>query len=99
MVRMDLSSRLSTRTVAMTDRRAPTFSALGDIEAGLTLWLPDLEPEVPVLPAPTILAGPAVPDGPLTYGLVAKVSLARPGFGFRVEHDLPPDVDLIEARP
>jgi hypothetical protein len=83
----------------MTDRRAPTISPPGDLDAGLTLWLPDLEPELPLLPAPTILAGPAVADGPLTYGLVAKVSLARPGFGFRVEHDLPADVDLIDARP
>jgi hypothetical protein len=83
----------------MTDRPGPTLAAPGDVDDGLTLWLPDLEPEFPALPAPTILAGPAVPDGPLTYGLVAKVSLARPGFGFRVEHDLPPDVDLVDARP
>lgn len=83
----------------MTDRRAPTLAPPGDIDAGLTLWLPDFEPELPTLPAPTILASPAVPDGPLTYGLVAKVSLARPGFGFRIEHDLPADVDLVEARP
>jgi hypothetical protein len=83
----------------MTDHRAPTLSPPGDLEAGLTLWLPDLEPEPPALPAPTIMSGPAMPDGPLTYGLVAKVSLARPGFGFRIEHDLPPDVDLVEAKP
>ena len=83
----------------MTDHRAPTLPTPGDLEAGLTLWLPDLEPEAVALPAPAVLAGPAVPDGPLTYGLVARVSLARPGFGFRVEHDLPPDVDLVEARP
>jgi hypothetical protein len=83
----------------MTDRRAPTAPPPGDVEAGLTLWLPDFEPDLPVLPAPTVLAGPAVADGPFTYGLVAKVSLARPAFGFRVEHDLPPDVDLVEARP
>jgi hypothetical protein len=83
----------------MTDRRAPTLPPPGDLDAGLTLWLPDFEPEAPALPAPTILAGPPVPDGPLTYGLVAKVTLARPAFGFRVEHDLPPDVDLVEARP
>ena len=83
----------------MTDRLAPTLPPPGDVDAGLTLWLPDLEPEAPTLPAPTILAGPPVPDGPLTYGLVAKVTLARPGFGFRIEHDLPADVDLIEARP
>ena len=79
----------------MTDRRAPTLSAPDD-DAGITLWLPDFEPE---LPTPTILSSPPTPDGPLTYGLVAKVSLSRPGFGFRIEHDLPPDVDLVEARP
>ena len=83
----------------MTDRRAPTAPPHGDVEAGLTLWLPDFEPDVPPLPAPTILAGPPVPDGVVTYGLVAKVSLSRPGFGFRIEHDLPADVDLVEARP
>src|SRR5258708_6138250 len=87
--------------VAMTDRQAPTLNSptrpLDD--DGITLWLPAFEPESPALPAPTVLSGPPVPDSPLTYGLVAKVSLSRPGFGFRIEHDLPPDVDLIEARP
>jgi hypothetical protein len=33
------------------------------------------------------------------YGLVARVALSRPAFGFRVEHDLPPGVVLVEARP
>jgi hypothetical protein len=80
----------------MMDRQATAFAPPED---GITLWLPDFEPEVPTLPAPTVLAGPAVPDGPITYGLVAKVSLARPGFGFRVEHDLPSDVDLVDAKP
>jgi len=80
----------------MMDRQASTLFPPDD---GLTLWLPDFEPELPTLPAPTVLVGPAAPDGPITYGLVAKVSLARPGFGFRVEHDLPPDVDLVEAKP
>jgi hypothetical protein len=42
----------------MTDHRAPTLPPPGDLDAGLTLWLPDLEPEAPALPAPTILAGP-----------------------------------------
>jgi hypothetical protein len=51
------------------------------------------------LPAPTVVSGPAAVDGPFTYGLVAKVTLNRPGFGFRVEHDLPEGVDLIESRP
>ena len=49
--------------------------------------------------APTIISGPPVTDAPLTYGLVAKVALSRPGFGFRIEHDLPPDVELIDVRP
>jgi hypothetical protein len=33
------------------------------------------------------------------YGLVARVALTRPAFGFRVEHDMPAGVELIEARP
>src|SRR3954467_13962342 len=100
MVRVDDSLRpYSTRTVAMTDHRAPPALSPGDLDAGLTLWLPDFEPEAPLLPAPTIPSGPPAPGGPLTYGLVAKVTLARPAFGFRVEHDLPADVDLVEARP
>ncbi|HEX3151896.1 MAG TPA: hypothetical protein VHR66_27740 [Gemmataceae bacterium] len=82
----------------MSDRRAPTLPPPLE-EAGLSLWLPDFESEVPSLPAPTIVPGPPVADGPLTYGLVAKVALSRPGFGFRIEHDLPPDVEFIEARP
>lgn len=82
----------------MSDHRAPTL-APSLHEAGITLWLPDRERESPSLPPPTIHSGPAVADAPLTYGLLAKVSLARPGFGFRIEHDLPPDVDLIEVRP
>jgi hypothetical protein len=82
----------------MSDRRAPTLTP-PQADAGITLWLPDLEPEVPTLPAPTILSGPPVPDGPFTYGLAGKVALARPGFGFRIEHDLPPDVDLVEVKP
>ena len=51
------------------------------------------------LPAPSVVSGPSVDDGPFTYGLVAKVTLTRPGFGFRIEHDLPEGVDLVEARP
>jgi hypothetical protein len=33
------------------------------------------------------------------YGLVARVALTRPAFGFRVEHDLPAGVVLVDARP
>jgi hypothetical protein len=36
---------------------------------------------------------------PLTYGLAAKVLLPRPAFGFKVEHDLPMGVTLVEASP
>ena len=83
----------------MTDHRAPTLPAARGSRCRAHPVAADLEPEAPILPAPTILAGPPAPDGPLTYGLVAKVTLRRPAFGFRVEHDLPADVDLIEAKP
>lgn len=51
------------------------------------------------LPPPSVVSGPSVEEGPFTYGLVAKVTLTRPGFGFRIEHDLPEGVELVEARP
>ena len=35
----------------------------------------------------------------VTYGLVARVALSRPGFGFRIEHDLPPGVELVTVKP
>src|SRR5207248_733482 len=38
-------------------------------------------------------------DGLITYGLVVRVALNRPGFNFRIEHDLPVGVDFVEARP
>jgi hypothetical protein len=60
-------------------------------------WLNALES--PDLPSPTMVQGPTVANGSLTYGLVARITLNRPGFGFRVEHDLPAGVELIEARP
>ena len=53
----------------------------------------------PFLPAPTVVNGPAREDSLLTYGMVARVALSQPGFGFRMEHDLPQGVDLVEARP
>jgi hypothetical protein len=56
-------------------------------------------PSWQMLSAPSVVSGPSIEDGPFTYGLVAKVTLARPGFGFRVEHDLPEGVDFVEARP
>ncbi len=42
---------------------------------------------------------PGAEDGLLTYGLVARIALGQPGFGFRMEHDLPPGVELVESRP
>jgi hypothetical protein len=81
----------------MTDRQAATLPAAADLEdTSLPAWLSALEPS---LPAPTVVEGPPAPDRPISYGVVAKVSLARPGFGFRVEHDLPAGVELIETRP
>jgi hypothetical protein len=53
----------------------------------------------PSLPAPTVFHGPGSGDDTITYGLVARVALNRPGFGFRIEHDLPPGVDLVSAKP
>ena len=38
-------------------------------------------------------------NGQIVYGLVARVAMSQPGFGFRVEHDLPVGVELVEARP
>jgi uncharacterized repeat protein (TIGR01451 family) len=38
-------------------------------------------------------------DGQIVYGLVARVAMSQPGFGFRVEHDLPVGVELVEVRP
>jgi hypothetical protein len=66
-------------------------------DPGLPSWLPDVDP--PALPAPTVMVGPPAPDGPFTYGLRAKVALAKPGFGFRVEHDMPQGVELVDTRP
>jgi hypothetical protein len=68
-----------------------------DHDASLPGWLTALGPGV--LPSPTVVEGPPAPDRPITYGIVAKVTLARPGYGFRVEHDLPAGVELIETKP
>ena len=80
----------------MTDRQAMLPPA-ADPDPELPSWLPDVDP--PALPAPTVMVGQPAPDGPFTYGLRAKVALAKPGFGFRVEHDMPQGVELIETRP
>jgi hypothetical protein len=63
---------------------------------GLPAWLTAVEA---ALPSPTVVEGPPAPDRPVSYGIVAKITLARPGYGFRVEHDLPAGVDLIETKP
>src|SRR5690349_11404131 len=81
----------------MPDRQAMLPSAESDDAAGLPPWLPDSA--VSALPAPTVLVGPPAPDGPFTYGIRAKIALTKPGFGFRVEHDMPAGVELVEARP
>lgn len=36
---------------------------------------------------------------PLSYGLVAKINLPRTANGFRVEHQLPPGVKVLEVSP
>ncbi|MEZ6142150.1 MAG: hypothetical protein R3B84_16435 [Zavarzinella sp.] len=38
-------------------------------------------------------------DLPLVYGLAAKVLLPRPAFGFKVDHDIPDGVTLIDTKP
>ena len=82
----------------MRDRQAMLPTAEPADDPGLPAWLP--EPEAPAaLPSPTVMVGPPAPDGPFTYGLRAKVALTKPGFGFRVEHDMPQGVELVETRP
>lgn len=57
---------------------------------------------VDISPIPPAYLEPAtaqLEELPLVYGLVAKVLLPRPAFNFKVEHDLPPNVTLLEAKP
>lgn len=49
--------------------------------------------------APDTSRPPTIRRMPLVYGLVAKVDLPRPAFAFRVEHDLPSNVVLLETNP
>lgn len=77
----------------MTDRWDAS-STLATVDA-----LPEWLNESDALPAPTIFHGPQLAEGPISYGLVARVSLTKPAFGFRVEHDLPMGFDFIEAKP
>jgi len=53
----------------------------------------------PVLPGPMVVRTPSSLNGTITYGLVAKVGLTRPGYSCRVEHDLPLGVELVEVQP
>lgn len=48
---------------------------------------------------PTIGGTTPPAESPLVYGLVAKITLTRPAFGFRVDHDLPPNVELVQTKP
>ncbi|WP_020468201.1 COG1361 family protein [Zavarzinella formosa] len=57
-------------------------------------------PETKDIPKAVLEPAPAqLEEVPLAYGLVAKVLLPRPAFNFKVEHDLPPNVTLLEAKP
>ncbi len=87
---------------------APGLTAEQDLDTGgAPAWL--AEPVLPTDPritfdgrVPRAVVEPApaaLDDGPLAYGLVAKVLLPRPAFNFKVEHDLPMNVTLVEAKP
>ena len=73
---------------------AAQFPTLQLKDAGSTF-----RPAEPVLSGPTIVRTPSSLNGTIAYGLVAKVGLTRPGYGFRVEHDLPMGVELVEVQP
>lgn len=77
----------------MTDR---WDAAMGTEVAGPPNW--DADP-AEGLPKPAVLQGPPSSEGNITYGLVARASLPKPAYGFRVEHDLPPGVDFVDAKP
>jgi hypothetical protein len=86
--------------------RAGEDSRMSDLSPNLVLGSDsEIGSETPTcvydapLPSPSVASGPSRFDGTIVYGLVARVTLNRPGFGFRVEHDLPTGVDLVEARP
>lgn len=57
------------------------------------------EQESPLVGSPTLERSQYALDGTISYGLVARIALRRPGFNFRVEHDLPLGVELVETRP
>lgn len=74
-------------------------------DAALLPTLPMKDAGNPYCPAEPVLSGPTVVrtlsslKGTITYGLVAKVGLTRPGYSCRVEHDLPMGVELVEVQP
>lgn len=57
------------------------------------------EPTADRSSTPIAIKKPLVTNGTIVYGLVARVAMSQPGFGFRVEHDLPVGVELVEAKP
>ena len=73
---------------------APLATTLRAPERGPPAWLDKPDPA----DGPASTEEPAA-ELPVKYGLVARMALSQPGFGFRVEHDLPGGVDLVEARP
>lgn len=88
---------------------APGLTAEHDLDTGAApVWLaepvlpsdPRIMPDGRSIPRPVVEPAPATLDEvPLAYGLVAKVLLPRPAFNFKVEHDLPAGVTLVEAKP
>ena len=83
----------------MTDHRAPTLPPPGDLDAGLTLWLPGPRAGSPRPARPDHPGRPPGPGRPAHLRPGRQGHPGPAGFGFRIEHDLPPDVDLIEAKP
>ena len=79
----------------MLDYRQSVLTAQG-IAAGL-----ETESKFGADPSPSTIVVKKLPkpDGTIVYGLVARIVMSQPGFGFRVEHDLPVGVELVEVRP
>ena len=87
----------------------PSWGGFAPVEGAVpAVWKPEMivptdhrvVTEASEIPAARLDAAPSpMADLPLVYGLVAKVLLPRPAFNFKVEHDLPPNVTLLEAKP
>lgn len=73
---------------------AALFPYLQMKDAGNTYCLPE-----PILSGPIVVRSASNLNGTITYGLVAKVGLSRPGYSCRVEHDLPMGVELVDVQP